>query len=266
LTALSVGKRFRDTCVAGQKTGVAAKVLSVYNNSVNILMQGEIFSVVTVQAGRSPSGLTVDNVSCLGLTPGETCSLLPGRISFPRAVIDYSGSVLWQGRISEKFRSTLSYESVMALKSALDRKAPPCSIWSVGPETRPVREVRRLGDDPYNAVRGLTGLGPGLTPSGDDVLLGFLSVLNHFSNDEGYKNRFRAAVSETTDFTTTISAQLLKNALRFEYHEYIEDAISALSQSHEGLVPAAGRLFGLGATSGADIAAGMYFAAEIIKW
>ncbi|MDR2035361.1 MAG: DUF2877 domain-containing protein, partial [Coriobacteriales bacterium] len=66
------------------------------------------------------------------------------------------------------------------------------------------------------------GLGPGLTPAGDDVLLGYLAVYNHLGPDPAWKQAMHSAVSAALGQTTTLSAHLLKNALEYDYHESIQ--------------------------------------------
>lgn len=63
-----------------------------------------------------------------------------------------------------------------------------------------------------DAVRGLVGLGPGLTPAGDDVLCGSLVALYATGSSAGA--RLAAAVRRTRPFdrTTAVSAGLLAHA------------------------------------------------------
>jgi hypothetical protein len=130
-------------------------------------------------------------------------------------------------------------------------------------ESMLMRGVARLPDDPESAVRGLIGLGPGLTPAGDDMILGFLAVINHFTDDNVYLQKLRSAINTSLHATTDLSAQFLKNALRYEYHEYIEGVLTALYDTPESIIPAVTMLLSIGATSGFAIATGMYNAAML---
>ena len=64
-----------------------------------------------------------------------------------------------------------------------------------------------------NAVRGLIGLGPGLTPAGDDVLAGALLALGA-AGDLPRQRALAEAVGGLLDRTTPLSAVLLDQACR----------------------------------------------------
>lgn len=101
------------------------------------------------------------------------------------------------------------------------------------------------------------GLGPGLTPAGDDVVAGALAVLAltgrlHDSTRE-------AINAHAATHTTTLSAALLAAAGR---GQMIPQAARLLTMIASGAPPArvrvaAGELFGVGSTSGHDLCAGM---------
>jgi hypothetical protein len=76
----------------------------------------------------------------------------------------------------------------------------------------PVRTDPRGRDGAVDAaVRGLVGLGPGLTPAGDDVLCGALAALTALGDGER-RARLAAAVTRHAPRTTTLSAALLHAA------------------------------------------------------
>ena len=280
IAALSIGQRFIDYCAAGRPFNV----ISVFDNAANLRAGGEILTIASNEAGRSPSSLTVHRASCLRLAIGETCSHQPGRIRFRDSVVDYSQSPVWSGRVGATYRQKLSWESVCALNLALCRGSPPpgalchgslphaaqrhgsppSMALHTGQDSPLNRGIRKLTYDPENGVRELIGLGPGLTPSGDDVIVGFIAVLNHYSDDTRHLRLVRDAVTASLRATTDLSAQLLRNAIRFEYHEYIEDVLISLCDTPETVNPSASRLLGVGATSGLDIASGMYHAAVFL--
>lgn len=113
------------------------------------------------------------------------------------------------------------------------------------------------------AAEQLVGLGPGLTPSGDDVLAGLLLALRHL----GAAARVGRAVwladwlAATVTFdartrTTPISATLLHCAARGEASPEVTAVLRALAESRPP-EPALGRLARLGHTSGADLTQGL---------
>ncbi|WP_336205708.1 DUF2877 domain-containing protein [Nonomuraea sp. LPB2021202275-12-8] len=113
------------------------------------------------------------------------------------------------------------------------------------------------------AAERLVGLGPGLTPSGDDVLAGLLVTLRHLGVATGVEPAVRLAgwLAATVTYdartrTTPISATLLHCAARGEACPEVIAVLRGLAGC-QALEPALQRLHGLGHTSGADLAQGI---------
>jgi hypothetical protein len=117
--------------------------------------------------------------------------------------------------------------------------------------------------DGITAAERLIGLGPGLTPSGDDMLSGLLVALRHLGGATGTQRAvwladwLAAAVTyDARTRTTPISATLLHCAARGEASPEVTGVLRAVT-GRQPLEPAAHRLLHLGHTSGADIAWGI---------
>ncbi|GGO18870.1 hypothetical protein GCM10010116_37980 [Microbispora rosea subsp. aerata] len=113
------------------------------------------------------------------------------------------------------------------------------------------------------AAERLIGLGPGLTPSGDDMLAGLLVALRHLGAAAGAPRAvwladwLAAAVTyDARTRTTPISATLLHCAARGETSPEVTGVLRGVA-GHQPLEPALRRLLGLGHTSGADLAWGV---------
>ncbi|MFS1302160.1 DUF2877 domain-containing protein [Streptosporangium longisporum] len=113
------------------------------------------------------------------------------------------------------------------------------------------------------AAEQLVGLGPGLTPSGDDVLAGLLVALRHLGGAAGagravwLADWLAAAVTfDVRGRTTPISASLLQCAARGEASGEVLAVLRGLA-GRQSLEPALHRLLRLGHTSGADLAWGL---------
>ncbi|NUS05099.1 MAG: DUF2877 domain-containing protein [Nonomuraea sp.] len=113
------------------------------------------------------------------------------------------------------------------------------------------------------AAEQLVGLGPGLTPSGDDVLAGLLVTLRHLGTATGTDRAVWLAdwLAATVTYdartrTTPISATLLHCAARGEASPEVTGVLRAIADA-QALEPALRRLHRLGHTSGADLAQGM---------
>jgi hypothetical protein len=110
----------------------------------------------------------------------------------------------------------------------------------------------------------LLGSGPGLTPSGDDVLAGFLAGATAFGLEAA---ELRAAIAVLAPVrTTALSAALLWHAARGECIDELAALVTVLTSPERNGQQAAGpalrRLLSVGHTSGAALAAGLVAAAD----
>ena len=95
----------------------------------------------------------------------------------------------------------------------------------------------------------LVGLGPGLTPAGDDVLAAMLLTL---SAVPGTQSAVRALVAETAPLlarTTALSATLLRHAAAGRGIPEVTELVDALAGSGD-LAAATARLLAVGHSSG----------------
>ncbi|MEW9549337.1 DUF2877 domain-containing protein [Nonomuraea sp. NPDC050783] len=120
------------------------------------------------------------------------------------------------------------------------------------------------------AAEQLVGLGPGLTPSGDDVLAGLLVTLRHLGAATGTGRAVWLAgwLAATVTFdartrTTPLSATLLHCAARGEASPEVLAVLRGVA-GHQALEPALRRLRHLGHTSGADLAQGVAIGVDAV--
>ncbi len=115
------------------------------------------------------------------------------------------------------------------------------------------------------AACGLAGLGPGLTPAGDDTLAGFASVMALLSSRLSADTYSREHIAEiiaavARPKTTRLSAVLLTHAAHGEVAEHLGNLFLALSLPTEGsetVLHVARHLLAFGATSGGDTLLGI---------
>jgi hypothetical protein len=115
------------------------------------------------------------------------------------------------------------------------------------------------GAQPVSAVPRLLGQGPGLTPSGDDVLAGFLIGAHAFGLDVTALRR--EVRQRAPDATTALSATLLWHAARGECIDEVAGLAAALC-GRGAPESALSRLLAVGHTSGAALAWGLTVAAQ----
>jgi hypothetical protein len=107
----------------------------------------------------------------------------------------------------------------------------------------------------------LLGLGDGLTPSGDDCLVGALAVLHHVDREwlpRGGAPVVGAIAGSAHERTTTIGREFVLHALAGRFSEPVLAVLRAIASGEQRRAVA--RLARLGATSGADTLCGMRLA------
>ena len=122
---------------------------------------------------------------------------------------------------------------------------------------------RRDAADFLDAARELVGLGEGLTPAGDDYLVGTLAVLHRLAGGwPGAASVARALGAHAGDATTTVGAAFLRHAVAGQFSEPLRDL--AMAESAAAAHVAAATLAGMGATSGADTLVGVRAALDAL--
>lgn len=157
--------------------------------------------------------------------------------------------VPWRGSLPEP-------EAVRQAAAAVAEVAAEAGDGSLLPEAAAV-EARALveRDDLEGAAGVLAGLGPGLTPSGDDVLGGVLFAVRA-SRGPGEEPRL-AAVAEGVA-TNDIARAFLRWAARGQGLAPVHDLVQAAVRGDREAAGAAGRaLAAVGESSGADLALGL---------
>jgi hypothetical protein len=278
-------------------------VYGVFSRAAYIEVDDVLVTLSSDRLGNVPWGVLLHGGPAMGLPglhPGTSALFGPGRIRFPTygTVVDFSRAPRWSAELDvcatewrnlsanlgillrvlqdgdtgmEGLASLSEYvarlpkmPSAAELNSHCQRAmsilADVVAKWTRGQLSALPREMR-----------GLLGLGPGLTPSGDDFVIGTSAVLWLASNTAGrHSEAFRRAAIDTGrepgDATTTVGAFFVRQASLGRFPERLQDLLAALCAEDGGWVSeAAGALFDVGATSGRDMAAGVVFGAWLVS-
>ncbi|WP_072170913.1 DUF2877 domain-containing protein [Trabulsiella odontotermitis] len=137
----------------------------------------------------------------------------------------------------------------------LSLNAPPCQSLLQG--------LQRWSCGEKPDWLALTGLGPGLTPSGDDMLVGAMAVL-FASQFSSYiqQHPFLPSADQLALLTTSVSCSYLNSARVGAFSSPVLRVVRHLQHGRDPL-PAIRRLLAVGHTSGADMLVGMVVA---LKW
>lgn len=106
----------------------------------------------------------------------------------------------------------------------------------------------------------LLGLGIGLTPTGDDFIVGYLSVVEAGLIDD--KLNIRENLNKTNIFklTTRVSALHVKGALNHSFNGKLVNLYKNISTDSRKYTKSAKELLKIGSSSGLDTLSGIYFA------
>jgi hypothetical protein len=112
------------------------------------------------------------------------------------------------------------------------------------------------------AAARLIGLGPGLTPSGDDALVGIEAALHALARPSA--GFLALALGDAEARTTDLAATLLRHAAAGEFAERLHTLLAVLLGSDDESVPAAiERAVAWGATSGIDCLLGVLIGLDV---
>jgi hypothetical protein len=271
LHAVFIGKRVKELLDSADRH--IFKVHSVFHRVVNLKTPCGMIAVALGEVGRSPAYVTVSedvDFSFLGIEQGMECKVYDGEIRFiDKFTVDLKRAVVWEGILDRKLflGKHVLYENISALKSTADRHATHGSGWRRifnNPERDFIQRVRGLncsGDLSLMefSIHNLIGYGLGLTPTGDDILLGFLGTVNYLLDYDPIRHHLYEKILLNLHKTNDISSSFLKSAVKGDYHEYLERTIySIISGTAESVVTSTMQLLKIGATSGSDIVAGLY--------
>lgn len=300
LRARSVSRRIHD--LVGHPR--AGRVLAAFTRSCYLDLDGRIVALVAPELLNGPLNLVVDATGAalariaagrpvtstpITLDVAGTCEIaLDGAVVWDAALPRWprvdagalTGYAVGLGRLlaSEAPEGGLARlvtrgNGPAGAAGALERAAAPAVADLAGGLRR--RDAHLAA----SAARTLAGLGPGLTPSGDDILLGCLLALALLPV-EGVDGIRDVIVSSTRDRTTRISQAYLDAAARGEagepWHRLIAELApnqpaSAAAAPSQGSAPggtglaaggtarvtdAARRVMRFGETSGSDMLAG----------
>lgn len=105
------------------------------------------------------------------------------------------------------------------------------------------------------AVRYLVGRGKGLTPSGDDILMGFFLIQKLFSHFSGLSDHFISYLKKNTTEISVAYLNSLKNGYVSEFYQSFCQA--AAQENKKGVRQAVEKIITIGSTSGYDSLLGM---------
>ena len=244
---------------------VRGTVVSVHRAALNVRCSDRLVTCGLDELGALPNGITVagpDDLRMVATAGGGD------------VVVDVSSALVWSP-VLHPFADAPSTQAVARAALAAASLAPAGGFGpllrsldeedgdlfraAARPALRALLAAAQRGDRRAAevAASSLVGLGVGLTPSGDDVLVGFTAALT-VARDTLAGPIARVAAGAGLR-TTLIARTYLDHAARGEYAERVHHLIAAVADGDEALVA---RGMSWGATSGADLMLGILLGAR----
>jgi hypothetical protein len=274
LSAIAVG--------VGADTGpFSGTVHSVFDNACNIALPADrLLALVALGSGAVPWGYQVatpPGFSFLDhLRGGRAAACRGGNLRFggTSLVIDLRTARCWRSGLAglalDLGRSDVRRAWAGAWRRVAERHMQTAGLppGAAKPILALARATRRLNrEDAIAAADTLIGLGAGLTPAGDDFLVGYLAGLWCSAGADAARRSFLAelgAAVAAAGRTNAISRSYLRAASAGEVSESLARAAERIAH---GAAPAAvdaavGAALAVGASSGADGMLGFLIAAR----
>ena len=270
--------------------GGSGAVHSVFRAVLNLETQDGLITIGGPSVEPLPHGLLIAgpiDFQTLGLRIGQQVILNGARIQIPACGIDIdvSRAAGWSPRLPAtdpdlaRARWRLRARHMRILAAAAVR-ARPGSCEGLGDlidhqGQAPLRPVARLAaprleclvaavrnSDPSAAgvaAASMVGLGPGLTPSGDDALVGMAAAVTAMATPGTLDATFLRRVADTASSrTTAVSTAFLRHAVAGEFSAGLHRLLAAfIGPDPSDVASTIERSVAFGATSGTDTLVGV---------
>jgi hypothetical protein len=246
----------REVDVWRPRSGV---VHSAFERAVNLLVDGELWTVLGAARADSPFGIRLAaSDAALNVGAADRVNVRAGYVGVGRLIVDCRTASRWVPARWAQPATGLAARLVAVEHAALAR------AWheSAGMASDVTDALRGSDAALASAVRRTVGRGPGLTPAGDDVLVGMLALLTSGAAGaagERASSRLASALAPVLPTTSDLSRHLLQQAARGLAGRALHDLGHALMQdtAHDVLARAIELALDSGCTSGADAATGL---------
>lgn len=227
--------------------GSNACVLAVFSKATYVQLDTDVVAIVTTEVPRGPLHLRVHQVPPLEV--GQSFFLEPIIPAMPCTVaLGEDPQCCW-------VPARIDGNDLLRSRPGL----PTADASALAGSAAVQRAIRALNDhDLVGTVSQLAGLGPGLTPSGDDVLAGILLVA---SLTERFSPPDLRAAAETAR-THDISLSFLRWAANGHSIEPVHELLFAVAAGRPTR-QAEQRVAAVGATSGHDLLLGLRVALSL---
>ncbi|CAG9424778.1 DUF2877 domain-containing protein [Providencia alcalifaciens] len=263
---------------------LTGNVEQVFNKAINFSINNQLYTLLSSQTDNGPNSCRIINKDFLPLNimAGDSVCILNNEIHIgEKYAVSFLLCKKWipptvyfinDKLTEEKYRYFLQ-SKINEIDSILNDKTH--SLFNYQGEnyfylesSKKLNELRssliklffnKRHQALINIVSQFVGLGIGLTPSGDDYLVGLMAflLLKHHPANSFYQS-FYQGISQSKANTTPISAITLEKALNQEYRENMHQLIQCLVDGREtNIYPQILEILNIGSSSGCDMLFGI---------
>lgn len=252
-----------------------AKIHSVYNKTINLLINNDIFSLQPKGSLLSPisliADLSVSQFKDFALNPEEcyqlnldyrNCEFFCSKLT---ACIPNENDIITCAQMSKQI---LQSTSTKGLNRLLQESGQSQDLLLTAFQNYLIQANHFYQIQDYSKVidtlTKLIGLGIGLTPSGDDFLCGMLATFQHFNQTETlFYQSLVTQIKEKLNRTNAISSRFLACALEQQFSAAMLTFFAQVHHENKMKINELGRLFEeIGHSSGMDTLFGIYYTCE----
>lgn len=261
-------------------------VHSVFQRVVNVTGgDGQLFTIAARNIDNAPRTLVADapGFDGLGLVRGGKVDAAADAITLQgRVRIRLEGARPWHAALPRypdddaRLRGNVGYarehagSGAFGAASRADEPGPTALMPQlIARRTAMLRAalVRGDADAAQRHGQALLGLGPGLTPSGDDYLVGLFAVVHMPGSPcAAWVPVCAAIAAPASERTHAISVAALRAAAAGRVRESLSSFLLALvAGGHADVLPALSRVLAIGSSSGADMVEGMLDGLDVAR-
>ena len=252
---------------------------SVFSKAVNIIFENSLFSVLSKKALLESMSLRIDediDFVRYGIRAEDQAVLSKDAIILGPLILKIELAVTWNeikdvvpvAELEDLIKARDILHEFLSMKRAEEGIA---IIFGPEPEGNRDKLLKQIYEERTsslleaeteeelnNAIRSIVGLGPGLTPSGDDFLSGYIRTRLVFHSEKNFED----SISNYSRFTNEISAKSLLLSVKKQVSDEENKLLFELLDTRGNIEAAKEhmeRISNYGSTSGMDLLSGILY-------
>ena len=288
-----------ENLLAANRTG---KIHSIFKNTINISLDKRIVSIHPRDIIKTPMSLRMNgevDLESLALNQGEDIRINKDSLILGSNVFYIKNTKVWNPKLLPIYskEESKNHDNILYNKEFIkdmlrvyggENQVKDIVLSLLDGKEIKIKDGDYFSSKVYKSLEGIIagaeilecrdasenlfhilGLGIGLTPSGDDFIMGFMSVLAAFKNLDSFVDNLlleiKKDLKDSLDKTTFLSSELYYYTLEDKYSSIFLDIFAAIKkEDKDSLFKAIQSLLAMGHSSGTDTLCGIVFAMDLI--